>query len=140
MKYLNYFGIFEDVNSYDYEKKGIEYTFKDIVGNEYKVSFIKKEESYELLYFVYDDDSYNVSKIVNVNPYKTIKTVFGDILKDFIKNINPVSIIIKGLSKEQEKEYISQRTKVYLRFLNNNKIDGYSIVSYGNIIKLTKKI
>ena len=45
---------------------------------------------------------------------------------------------IKGLGKENEKESLSQRTKIYYRYLQNNPIDGWELDKYGNEIYLDK--
>ena len=157
MKYLNsiYDLLLEEVQSYQWElvsdgDKKVKYTFDDDNGNSYLVEIkslpgIKGDLSttWELVYFVADEDQYmrffSVSKVVNVNPYKTVQTVFGDILRDFIKRKSWVkTIMIHGLSKDREREYISQRTKMYVRFLERNPIPGYKLTQYGNRINLVK--
>ena len=47
-------------------------------------------------------------------------------------------VIIKGLGKENESDEITQRTKVYYRYLQNNPIDGWEIDRYSNEIYLNK--
>ena len=158
MKYLNsiYDLLLEEVQSYQWElvsdgDKKVKYTFDDDNGNSYLVE-IKSlpgnrgydvSTNWELVYFVVDEDKYmrffSVTKIVNANPYKTVQTIFGDILRDFIKRKSWVkTIMIHGLAKDKEREYISQRTKMYVRFLERNPIPGYKLSNYGNIINLTK--
>ncbi len=147
MKYLNsvYNLIFEGVDSYQWKNisdngKMIEYKFTDISDNKYKVAFTKNsyDMTYELTYYVHDKDYYSVSKVVNTNPYKILQTVFGDILNDFIKKKNPKKIVINGLSKDKERSYVSQRTKMYVRYLERNNINGYKLSHHGNRINLTK--
>lgn len=157
MKYLNsiYDLLLEEVQSYQWElvsdgDRKVKYTFDDDNGNSYLVEIknlpgIKNNlsASWELVYFVVDEDQYtrffSVSKVVNVNPYRTLQTVFGDILRDFIKRKSwAKTIMIHGLAKNREREYISQRTKMYVRFLERNPIPGYKLSNYGNIINLTK--
>lgn len=147
MKYLNsvYNLLFEGVESYQWRiisnnDKMIEYKFTDISDNKYKVAFTKNsyDMTYELTYYVHDKDYYSVSKVVNTNPYKILQTVFGDILNDFIKNKSPKKIVINGLSKDKERSYISQRTKMYVRYLERNNIKGYKLSHHGNRINLTK--
>lgn len=157
MKYLNsiYDLLLEEVQSYQWElvsdgDKKVKYTFDDDNGNSYLVEIknlpgIKNDlsTSWELVYFVVDEDQYSrffsVSKVVNVNPYKTLQTVFGDILRDFIKRRSwAKTIMIHGLAKDREREFISQRTKMYVRFLERNPIPGYKLTQYGNRINLTK--
>lgn len=158
MKYLNsiYDIILESVESYNWElvsdgDKKVKYTFDDANGNSYLVE-IKSlpgirpgdpSTTWELVYFVVDEDQYmrffSVSKIVNVNPYRVLQTVFGEILKDFIKRKSWVkTITLEGLSKDREREYVSQRTKMYVRYLERNPIPGYKLSNYGNRINLTK--
>lgn len=154
MKFLNsiYDLLLEGVDSYNFElieDKGsnTKYSFKDLNGNNYLVQFIPvngeteqdMSTTWELSWFVEDGDNYTVNKVVNVNPYKISQTILGDIMLDFTERKSWVKVItMKGLSKEQEKDFISQRTKMYVRFLERNPIPGYKLSNYGNIINLTK--
>jgi hypothetical protein len=80
-----------------------------------------------------------VSKIVNANPYRTLETVLGEILPDFIKRKSWVTTIrIEGLSKDLEKNFISQRTRLYVRYLSRNPIPNFKLETNGNTIKLIK--
>ena len=71
----------------------LKYKFEDVIGNKYLVEFknipVRKvgelSHVYELLYYVEDEGQYSVYKIVNVNPYRVLETVFGRILEDFAK-------------------------------------------------------
>ena len=118
----------------------------DVVGNRYLVEFKNipilrtgdLSTTYELLYFVLNDDHYSVSKVVNVNPYRVLKTVFGDILNDFTNRFRVKTIYFVGLAKEREREYISSRTKMYVRYLTMNPIPGYRLQNAVNSIKLNK--
>jgi hypothetical protein len=144
--------LLEGVESYPFELesnnvKMIKYSFEDVVGNRYLVEFKNipilrtgdLSTTYELLYFVLNDDHYSVSKVVNVNPYRVLKTVFGDILNDFTNRFSWIkNIYFVGLAKEREREYISSRTKMYVRYLTMNPIPGYRLQNAGNSIKLTK--
>lgn len=146
--------IFEFIESYKFdiisnEDPVIKYKFTDIMENEYLVEIKNLDDPerkgktlgkrYEIVYFVLNNGEYSVSKLVNVNPYRTIKTVLGDILIDFLKNRPWVSQVrLTGLSKDVEKEYISQRTKFYLRYLEKNPIKGFRVRSAGNLIILDK--
>jgi len=123
------------------------YNFEDVIGNKYLVEFknipvIKEKELsnvYELLYFVKDNDSYSVSKIVNVNPYRVLQTVFGDILNDFTKRCYWVKeIYFVGLAKEKEKEYVTSRTRIYKRYLDMNPPNGFNVRQSGNAILLRR--
>jgi hypothetical protein len=156
MRYLNsiYDLLFEAVESYQWEfiedtDKRIRYSFIDMNDNKYLVEFKnipsgRKRDlgtQYELCYYVYDEDKqdYNVSKVVNVNPYRTLQTVFGNILNDFIERKSWVKkISLQGLSKDQEGHYISQRTRMYARYLERNPVTGYKMVTYNNTINLIK--
>ena len=144
--------LLEGVESYPFElesnnAKMIKYSFEDVVGNRYLVEFKNipilrtgdLSTTYELLYFVLNDDHYSVSKVVNVNPYRVLKTVFGDILNDFTNRFSWVkTIYFVGLAKEREREYISSRTKMYVRYLNMNPVPGYKLQNAGNSIQLIK--
>lgn len=155
MKHLNSIlnFIFENVKSYEFElisndTKMFKYTFEDVIGNKYLVEFknipVNKKSSlsnvYELLYYVYSDGYYTVSKIVNVNPYRVLQTVFGDILNDFIKKCPwATNIYFIGLGKDREKEFVTSRTKIYSRYLDMNPPVGFIVKQSGNTIQLTKK-
>jgi hypothetical protein len=154
MKHLKFFSeiILEDVQSYEFELVSdnpmlVKYSFIDAVGNNYLVEFKNKpvgrvgdlSNIYELVYFVKDDDYYSVSKIVNVNPYRVLKTVFTDILNDFKKRVSwTKKIYFIGLSKDIEKDYISSRTKIYKRYLDMNPPSGFRVSQNGNTIELNK--
>lgn len=113
-----------------YHTKMVDYEFQ-IDGERYRVEFINRVEYWELLYFIWDGDikNWSVTKMVNKNPYKTIEKVFGEILNRFIQEWNPIKIIIEGLPREIEKEYVSLRTKLYLRYLRTNPPIGMYIFS-----------
>lgn len=120
----------------------VKYEFEDSSGNRYLVEFKNDSKnkktlskSYEMAYYAWDNDleDWNVNKMVSGNPYSTLKTIFENILKDFLKNRDWIkSIWFEGLAKEQEKDFITQRTKLYLRHLKNNPIDGFSIENWSN--------
>lgn len=154
MKYLSHFFQFltEEVQSYHFELESddpflIKYKFEDVIGNKYLVEFknipIKKIDElshvYELLYYVEDEGSYTAYKIVNVNPYRVLQTVFGDILNDFAKRCHwAKEIFFVGLAKETEKEYVTSRTKIYKRYLDTNPPEGFSVRQGGNAIQLRR--
>jgi hypothetical protein len=142
----------EEVQSYHFELESddpflIKYKFEDVIGNRYLVEFknipIKKIDElshvYELLYYVEDEGSYTVYKIVNVNPYRVLQTVFGDILNDFTKRCDwAKEIFFVGLAKETEREYVTSRTKIYKRYLDMNPPKGFSVRQGGNAIQLKR--
>jgi hypothetical protein len=154
MRILQHFYQFlcEEIQSYNFEIDSnnpmlFTYNFEDVIGNKYLVEFknipvIKEKELsnvYELLYFVKDNDSYSVSKIVNVNPYRVLQTVFGDILNDFTKRCYWVKeIYFVGLAKEKEKEYVTSRTRIYKRYLDMNPPNGFNVRQSGNAILLRR--
>ena len=154
MKYLSHFFQFltEEAQSYHFELESddpflIKYKFEDVIGNKYLVEFknipIKKIDElshvYELLYYVEDEGSYTVYKIVNVNPYRVLQTVFGDILNDFAKRCHwAKEIFFVGLAKETEREYVTSRTKIYKRYLDMNPPEGFSVRQGGNAIQLRR--
>jgi len=143
----------EKVDSYEFNLESdspfmYKYTFSDIEGNKYLVEFknipvIKVGELstvYELLYYVEDEGSYSVSKIVNVNPYRVLETVFGSILNDFTKRCRWVkNIFFVGLAKDLEKDYVTSRTKIYKRYLEMNPPVGFNVSQGGNAIRITRK-
>lgn len=142
---MKYIKLINEFNEYNFKfigenKNKIQYEFIDINNNKYLVEFSKFNNRYELEYFVYDNEKekYNVSKIVNSDPYKTLKTIFNSILNDFINKYNPEKINFFGLSKEKEKDFISQRTKIYINYLEKNPINGYELKNIGNGIYLNK--
>jgi hypothetical protein len=144
--------ILENVQSYDWEFKSdrgkiIEYTFIDNDGNDYLVQFknipgLKPgnlSTEFELVYFVHDGDNYSVSKLVGSNVWRTVRTVLTDILNDFIeRNLWVKKIVINGLSKDQEKSYVSKRTRLYDRHLERNPIPGFKKQVLGNRINLIR--
>lgn len=154
MKYLSHFFQFltEEVQSYHFELESddpflIKYKFEDVIGNKYLVEFknipVNKigelSHVYELLYYVEDEGSYSVYKIVNVNPYRIIKTVFGDILNDFSKRCHwAKEIYFVGLAKDRERNYVTSRTKIYKRYLDMNPPEGFSVRQGGNSIQLRR--
>ena len=154
MKYLSHFFQFltEEVQSYHFELESndpflIKYKFEDVAGNKYLVEFKnipvikpgKLSNVYELLYYVEDNGDYSVSKIVNVNPYRTLQTVFGDILNDFSKRcVWAKEIFFVGLAKDREKDYVTSRTKIYKRYLDMNPPEGFSVRRGGNAIQLRR--
>lgn len=154
MKYLDNFYQFlcEEVQSYSFEISSNDpflftYKFEDVVGNKYLVEFknipVRKigdlSHVYELLYYVEDEGDYTVYKIVNVNPYRVLQTVFGDILNDFAKRCSwAKEIYFVGLAKDREKEYVTSRTRIYKRYLDMNPPLGFSVRQGGNAIQLRR--
>lgn len=152
MKYLNsiYDLLFEEVESYQWElsedtNARVRYNFIDANGNKYLLEFKNVPRlrdsrndlgtEYEASYFVFDEDKdyYDVSKLVNTNPYSTLKTIFGEIFPDFTKRKSWVkTITMFGLAKDREKHYITQRTKMYVRYLERNPVAGYKLEYNGN--------
>jgi len=154
MKFINsiYDLLLEEVESYRFRLESedpflYKYTFQDVIGNEYLVEFknisVNKvgelSNIYELLYYVKDKENYTVYKIVNVNPYRVIKTVFGDIVNDFSNRCRFVKeIFFVGLAKEREKEYVTSRTRIYKRYLDMNPPEGFRVRQNGNLIQLRR--
>lgn len=162
MKHLKkfYFMIREFVDTYDIKSISddifnIKYNFTDDDGNDYLVLFKNDKvgpkskpiigNSYELTWYVWDNDidDWSVTKIVNSNVWKTLHTVFGVIVEDFItKNTFVTEIRFEGLAKEIEKEFVTQRTKLYLRHLKNNPVSGFRVENFGTnriiLIKIKK--
>jgi len=159
MKYLKNFitMVIEGIESYkvniftnsDFITK---YVFSDLEGNEYLVQ-LKNDvvgpknnpiigSSYELTYFVWDEEigDWSIDKIVNSNVFRVMKTIFGEIVPLFLNEKSWVNLLrFEGLAKENENKFaITQRTKLYLRYLSNNPIEGYKMENSGNRINLIK--
>jgi hypothetical protein len=129
----------------------VKYGFEDVDGNEYLVQLkndamgpgsLNLGSSYELTYFVWDADikDWSIDKIVNSNIFRLTKTVFGEVVSDFLRSRNWIkSIRFEGLAKETEKKFAkTKRTKIYVRYLTNNPIEGYRLEGDSNRINLVK--
>ncbi len=148
MKYLKYFESLNDVYELSVKKIkddnfSVDYTFNDDKGNDFLVQFknisskvmdrkiLGKE--YTMSYFVKNgticgEDNWSVSKLVNSNPLRIVKTVFGKITNDFLNEKKWCNKLhIEGLSKDNEKDFVSQRTKMYVRYLIQNPIVGFKM-------------
>lgn len=144
MKHLITFKIFESVKSYDFTYEGQEgtywvYLLKDEFENQFKVEISRRPENeVELIYLVKSGDNWTY-KEVKTNIWKLTETIIGKILNDFLNRNDWVeSVKIVGLGKNSEKEAITQRTKLYWRYLNNNPMIGWELDRYGNEIYLYK--
>ena len=144
MKHLITFKIFESVQSYDFTYEGQEgtswvYLLKDEFENKFKVEISRRPENeVELIYLVKSGDNWTY-KEVKTNIWKLTETIIGKILNDFLNRNDWVeSVKIVGLGKKTEKEAITQRTKLYWRYLSNNPIQGWELDKYGNEIYLYK--
>ena len=154
MKYLIYLKIFEylSYNNYKIVRDNnfyIDYKFSDDLGNEFLVQFKnitignnKLGKDYTFSYFVWDNNinNWSVYKTIKSNPFRIVNTVLGDIMDDFIKRKSWINKIqFEGLPKDNESEYQSKRTKMYLRFLKENPKSDFKVVNYGNnVITLVK--
>jgi hypothetical protein len=155
MKHINNYKLFLESKSYSNslikdDNFYVDYTFEDDLGNRFLVQFknitigkghLSKE--YTMSYFVWDDDiqDWSVSKLVESNPWRILSTVLGDITNDFLKRKSFIcnKLQFEGLAKENEKGYMTQRTKMYLRHLENNPIPNFRMSNYGNnTITLTR--
>jgi hypothetical protein len=128
----------------------VDYTFEDGSQNRFLVQFknitlgkniLSKE--YTMSYFVWDStiNNWSVTKLAKSSPYKITSTVLGTILNDFLirKSFICNKVQFEGLAKENEREFQTQRTKMYLRYLENNPISNFKMTNYGNnIITLTR--
>lgn len=119
MKYIEFYESFNPPVSYKFTLGGLDFL----------VEFTRNKNRWNLSYYSWDDSigDWSVSKLINSNPYLVIDKVFGEILNEFIRDHNPREIYIDGLSKDLEKSYVSQRTKMYLRYLLRNTPRGYSV-------------
>mgnify|MGYP003338718114 CR=1 FL=1 len=144
MRFIKSFKLFESVQSYDFEFAGEEgdsniYYFEDEFGNQFRVEIDRHPENeVEIRYLVKDDDKWTF-KEVKTNIFRITETVIGKILIDFLERNDWVdSVKIVGLGKTTEKEPITQRTKLYWRYLSRNPIPGWELDKYGNEIYLDK--
>jgi hypothetical protein len=143
MKHLK--SILESIESYPFEYGGLEgatyyYYFSD-GQNEFRVEIDRKPQSEaEVVYRVKTGDNWTF-ELVQTNIFSLLKTIFNGIIPDFInKNDWCSEITIKGLGKGNESDAITQRTKVYYRYLQNNPIEGWELDRYDNEIYLDKII
>ena len=155
MKHIHNYNLFLESNSYVNSLSRdnnyyVDYIFEDDLGNKFLVQFknitigkgdLSKE--YTMSYFVWDDNiqDWSVTKLVESSPWKIVSTVLGDIVNDFLKRKSFLcnKVQFEGLAKENEKNYMTQRTKMYLRYLTNNPISNFKMSNYGNnIITLTR--
>lgn len=144
MKFIQSFKIFESVESYDFKYEGKDgpnsiYKLKDEFGNNFIVEISRHPQNeVELIYLVENDGKWSF-KEVKTNIWRLTETIIGKILNDFLsKNEWVESVKIVGVGKKMEKDAITQRTKLYWRYLNNNPIPGWNIDKYGNEIYLYK--
>jgi hypothetical protein len=144
MKHLLRFKLFEAVQSYDWKFDGQDgpywiYLLHDEFGNRFKVEISRHPENeIELIYLVKDGDNWTY-KEVKTNIWRLTETIIGRILNDFLNRNDWVETVkIVGLGKTTEKESVTQRTKLYWRYLNNNPIHGWELDRYGNEIYLYK--
>jgi len=143
MKYLK--SILESIESYPFEYGGLEgatyyYYFSD-GKNQFRVEIDRKPQGEaEIVYRVKTGDNWTF-ELVPTNIFSLLKTIFSGIIPDFIsKNDWCSEITIKGLGKGNESDAITQRTKIYYRYLQNNPIEGWELNRYGNEIYLDKII
>ena len=156
MRHLKNYKLFQESNSYKTsinlvrdDNYNVDYTFEDDLGNRFLVQFKnilagdkRLSKEYNISYFVWDEDiqNWSVYKTVKSNPYRIIRTVLSDILSDFTNRklwCNRISF--EGLSKETQREFTSQRTKLYSRFLEINPLPGFKMTNYGNKFILTRQ-
>lgn len=144
MKYLKTFKIFEKIESYPwrFEKKDDEisiYYFEDDFENQFKVEIERySENSIEIKYFVKINNEWTYEE-VKTNIYKVTETVLGQILNDYLSQNSWVEEIkIVGVGKKVEKDQITLRTKLYLRYLNNNPMSGWELENEENEIYLNR--
>jgi hypothetical protein len=137
----------------DNNDRKVKYEFSDDFGNEFLVVFTNDPigpkmkpmlgNSYEVTYFVKDGTGqWSVDTIVSTNIYRLMRTVLGDVLKDFLQTRPWVSTLrLEGLAKDGELGQ-TKRTKLYLRHLMSNPLPGFRIeqVSTNRINLIKTKI
>ena len=143
MKHLK--SILESIEFYPFKDGGLDgttyyYYFSD-GQNDFRVEIDRKsQDEAEVVYRVKTGDNWTF-ELVPTNIFSLLKTIFNGIISDFIsKNYWCSEITIKGLGKGNESDAITQRTKVYYRYLQNNPIEGWELDRYGNEIYLDKII
>jgi hypothetical protein len=135
MKYLNKFNESNSMDIIKNDNYNTDYIFYDDNHNKFLVQFKKtKGNTYTMSYFVWDNSikNWSVSKLINSNPWKIVSTIIGKIVINFLEIKECDKLYFEGLAKENEKEFITQRTKMYLRYLKNNPIPNYNLTNYGN--------
>lgn len=144
MKFIQSFKLFESIQSYDFTYEGQDgtywiYLLNDEFENQFKVEISRHPENeIELIYLVKDGDNWTY-KEVKTNIWRLTETIIGKILNHFlILNDWVETVKIVGLGKNTEKDAITQRTKLYWRYLSNNPIQGWELDKYGNEIYLYK--
>jgi len=144
MKFIQSFKLFEAIQSYEFTYEGQDgpywiYLLNDEFENQFKVEISRRPENeIELIYLVKDGNNWTY-KEVKTNIWRLTETIIGKILNDFLsKNEWVETVKIVGLGKNTEKDPITQRTKLYWRYLNNNPIQGWELDRYGNEIYLYK--
>lgn len=158
MKHLDNYLSFTSSNSFSETVKlvrddeyFVDYTFQDDKQNKFLVQFknLKKSKNilgkeYTMSYFVWDNDinNWSVKKLVESSPYRIVSTVLGTILNDFVqrKYYLCYRVQFEGLAKENEKDFQTQRTKMYLRYLQNNPVPDFKLINYGNNIITLNRI
>lgn len=129
-----------DFNMIDSGDNVASYEFKDDNLNNFVVEFSSVNDlEVEVKYFLrLEDGSLSYSK-VSTNIWRLLKTIMVDIFLDFMdknKHINSIKIV--GLADGIETCFITKRTRIYHRFLENNPIEGWELDRYGNNIYLDK--
>jgi hypothetical protein len=144
MKFIQSFKLFESIQPYDFTYEGQDgtywiYLLNDEFENQFKVEISRHPENeIELIYLVKDGENWTY-KEVKTNIWRLTETIIGKILNDFLsKNEWVETVKIVGLGKNTEKDAITQRTKLYWRYLSNNPIQGWELDKYGNEIYLYK--
>jgi hypothetical protein len=122
------------------DKKLVAYEFNDHSGNEYRVENIIKGKVAESFWYVKDKNgNWSVSEITNAgNVFKLTHTIYGEILPNLFDITDINKVIITGVGKTLERDYITQRTKLYYRFLKNNLSDRFNTTQIGNRIFVTR--
>jgi hypothetical protein len=129
----------------------VEYTFQDEFENRFLVQFKNITvgqnilgKLYTMSYFVWDSmiNNWSVTKMAGTNPWRVVSTVLGVIVTDFLKRKSFLCNTLKfeGLAKENEKSFVTQRTKMYLRWLSMNPISNFSVINHGNNLITLKRI
>jgi len=131
----------------------VKYGFEDKIVNKFVIQFkndavgpgkSRLGSSYELAYFVWDreEECWSNAKVVNSDIFKITDAVFGKALPSFLEEKPWVRLIrIEGLAKEGEKEFSpTKRTRLYVRYMSANPVEGYRMSCDVNRISLTKEI
>lgn len=144
MKYLRKFNESVDFFDFSYDSTSKDgnstyYVFND-GPNVFRLEIKRLDDTdVELFRYVYDngDWTYKVVKVSSLD--KLYNTIYTHILPDYVsKNEWVELVVINGLGKDLEKDFITQRTKMNMRYIPSRVMNGWKYDRDGNEIYLYK--